>query len=95
MCTFFSFRLCLLHRFLSIPFPSPLLASQAFQIISPDKELKDNLVKRTIVVDGSKLNVNFGSVSARMMRIAVNAFLENLDLVVTAMYDLAEYCQEE
>jgi Transcription factor Pcc1 len=45
-------------------------------------------------VDGTNLKVEFACVTARMTRIAVNAFMESLDLVVTAMRDLGEYCAE-
>lgn len=83
--------LCLnLLRSLYIPFPSPLLASQALQILSPDKELKEDLVKRTLSVEGAQLQVGFECVSARMARVAVNSFLESVELVVTAMSELGE-----
>ena len=75
---------------MQIPFPTSLLASQALEILSPDKELKEDQVNRTLSVEGNHLNVHFACVSARMTRIAVNAFFESLDLVVTAMRDLGE-----
>ena len=75
---------------LIIPFPSPLLASQALQILSPDKELKENLVKRVLSVDGTELHADFECVSARMARISVNSFLENVDLVLSSMAELGE-----
>jgi EKC/KEOPS complex subunit PCC1/LAGE3 len=79
-----------LLRFLSVPFPSPLLASQALQILSPDKELKEDRVRRKLSVEGSDLHVNFECVSARMTRIAANSFLESMDLVVSSMAELGE-----
>jgi len=75
---------------LKIPFPSPVLASQALQILSPDKELREDQVKRTLSIDGTDLRVKFECVSARMARVSVNAFLENLDLVVSSMSELGE-----
>lgn len=75
---------------LSIPFPSPLLASQALQILSPDKELKENQVKRTLSAEGKTLLAEFECVSARMARISVNAFLESMDLVLASMGELGE-----
>src|SRR5947207_193691 len=75
---------------LSIPFPTPLLASQALQILSPDKELKEHLVKRTLFTEGKTLVAEFECVSARMARISVNAFLESVDLVLTSMGELGE-----
>src|SRR5205814_5887725 len=75
---------------LSIPFPTPLLASQALQILSPDKELKEHLVKRTLFTEGKTLVAEFECVSARMARISVNAFLESVDLVLTSMGEFGE-----
>ena len=77
-------------RTLNIPFPTPLHASQALQILSPDKELKENLVKRTLSAEGKTLVVEFECVSARMARVSVNAFLESVDLVLTSMGELGE-----
>jgi EKC/KEOPS complex subunit PCC1/LAGE3 len=85
----------LTSRSLSIPFPSPLLASQALQILSPDKELKEDLVRRTLSVEQSELHVEFECVSARMTRIAVNAFLESVELVLNSMAELGEYVDAE
>jgi hypothetical protein len=67
------------------------LASQALQILSPDKELKEDLVQRTLSVKGSELHVQFQCVSARMARIATNAFLESVELVLNSMGELGEY----
>ena len=75
---------------LRIPFPTPLLASQALQILSPDKELKEELVTRTLSVEGKELCAQFDCVSARMARVAVNGFLENVDLVISSMAELGE-----
>jgi len=75
---------------LRIPFPTPLLASQALQILSPDKELKEQLVARTLAVEGKELCIQFDCVSARMARVAVNSFLESVDLVVSSMAELGE-----
>jgi len=75
---------------LEIPFPTALLASQALQILSPDKELKEDLVRRTLFAEGTQLHANFECVSARMARVAVNSFLESVDLVVSAMGELGE-----
>lgn len=77
-------------RFLKIPFPSHVYASQALQILSPDKELKEQLVTRTLSVEGTELHTQFDCVSARMARVAVNSFLESVDLVVTSMAELGE-----
>jgi EKC/KEOPS complex subunit PCC1/LAGE3 len=64
------------------------------QVLSPDKELKEDLVKRTMSVEGKNLKVDFLCISARMTRIAVNGFLESLDLVVTSMGELGDIYNE-
>jgi len=66
------------------------LASQALQILSPDKELKQDQVNKTLSVEGEELLVDFECVSARMARLAVNSFFESLDLVVSSMSALGE-----
>jgi EKC/KEOPS complex subunit PCC1/LAGE3 len=68
-----------------------VLASQALQILSPDKELKEDLVKRTLSVEGNELHADFECVSARMARVSVNSFLENAELVVSSMGELGEF----
>jgi EKC/KEOPS complex subunit PCC1/LAGE3 len=85
----------LTSRSLSIPFPTPLLASQALQILSPDKELKEDQVRRMLSVEQLELRVKFECVSARMTRIAVNAFLESVELVLSSMAELGEYVDAE
>jgi len=84
------FLLNLLFSSLKIPFPTPLLASQAFQILSPDKELKENLVAKTLSVEGAELHATFECVSARTARVSVNFFLESVDLVLNSMAELGE-----
>jgi EKC/KEOPS complex subunit PCC1/LAGE3 len=86
---FFSSKFTL-FRFLSVPFPTPLLASQACQILSTDKELKEDLVRRVLSVEGNELRVEFECASARMTRVAVNSFLESVELVVSSMAELGE-----
>jgi EKC/KEOPS complex subunit PCC1/LAGE3 len=73
---------------LVIPFPTPLLASQGLEILSPDKELKEDFVTRELYVEGTDLRAEFECVSARMARISVNAFLEGVDLVLSSMGEL-------
>ncbi|CAG9114294.1 unnamed protein product [Plutella xylostella] len=67
---------------LTIPFPSDETASLARDVLSVDKELKGNLLKKTISVDGSNLIVEFYSADLKLLRVASNAFLKNIVLVV-------------
>jgi hypothetical protein len=41
-------------------------------------------------VEGTELHAHFDCVSARMARVAVNSFLENVELVVSSMGELGE-----
>jgi hypothetical protein len=47
-------------------------------------------VTRTLSVEEKDLCAQFDCVSARMARVAVNSFLENVDLVVGSMAELGE-----
>lgn len=80
--------ICANQRNLTIPFPTPLLASQALQVLRPDKELKEDQVKKSLSVEGSVLHVDFECVSARMARLATNSFLDSMELVVSSMADI-------
>ncbi|KAI9306798.1 CTAG/Pcc1 family [Cunninghamella echinulata] len=70
---------------LSIPFPSSKLAEIAMKVISVDKELKTDQVQRKIECDDNILKVHFDSVSARMLRVSSNSFLEMLLMVTKTM----------
>ncbi|KAI8089015.1 CTAG/Pcc1 family [Halteromyces radiatus] len=70
---------------LEIPFPSSRLASIAMRVLAVDKELKTDQVKRTIQCDDALLKVHFESVSAKMLRVSSNSFLEMLLMVTRTM----------
>ncbi|GAB1310074.1 hypothetical protein MFIFM68171_00284 [Madurella fahalii] len=81
---------------LDIPFPDARLASVALQAIKVDKELS-SLVKRelsavAVAVDGaadqSVLRVEYKAATNRMLRVAVNSFLDSLALVLEVMEEL-------
>ncbi|CDH49931.1 hypothetical protein RO3G_16398 [Lichtheimia corymbifera JMRC:FSU:9682] len=75
---------------LKIPFPTNRLANIAEQVLGVDKELKTDQVKRTTIVNDNILEARFECVSARMMRVSVNSYLEMLSMVTRTMdqYDV-------
>ncbi|KAK4116890.1 Pcc1-domain-containing protein [Canariomyces notabilis] len=79
---------------LDIPFPDARLASVALNAIRVDKELS-LLVKRDLSVipadgssDQSVLRVEYKAATNRMLRVAVNSFLDSLALVLEVMEEL-------
>ncbi|KAH7386030.1 transcription factor Pcc1-domain-containing protein [Pyrenochaeta sp. MPI-SDFR-AT-0127] len=82
---------------LHIPFPSAHLASIAQRAISVDTELSP-LVRRSFAVvtppespnssEQSVLQVNYAATTNRMLRVAVNGFIESVGVVIGVMKDL-------
>ncbi|KXX80132.1 EKC/KEOPS complex subunit LAGE3 [Madurella mycetomatis] len=79
---------------LDVPFPDTRLAAIALQSIKVDKELS-SLVKRELSVvaadeptDQSVLRVEYKAATNRMLRVAVNSFLDSLALVLEVMEEL-------
>jgi EKC/KEOPS complex subunit PCC1/LAGE3 len=82
------------HSTLSIPFPSTHLASTAQRALSVDAELSP-LVRRSIQLASnpeasgdSILQVNYAATTNRMLRVAVNGFIESVGVVIGVMKDL-------
>ena len=87
-------RLQLHRRTLDVPFPDARLASVALQALRVDKELS-SLVKRELSVVSTKgtsdptvLRVDYQAATNRMLRVAVNSFLESLALVLEVQEEL-------
>jgi EKC/KEOPS complex subunit PCC1/LAGE3 len=51
-------------------------------VIEVDAELQPHAVKRELSVHGDVLTATFQTLTARLARLTVNAFLENIELVV-------------
>lgn len=87
------------HRVLDIPFPDARLASVALRALRVDKELSP-LVKRELSVAAAAdtasltpehetlLRVRYCASTNRMLRVAVNSFLDSLALVLEVMAEL-------
>jgi len=75
---------------LDIPFPDARLASAAHRALRVDKELSQ-LVRRSFSVredEGTVLRVLYEATTNRMLRVAVNSFMDSLALVVEVMEHL-------
>ncbi|KAF9525651.1 CTAG/Pcc1 family [Crepidotus variabilis] len=73
-----------------IPFASAEHASIAKRVIEVDAELNPHAVKREISVQEDKLIVTFHTLTIRLARLTMNAFLENVDLVVRTIEHFGE-----
>jgi len=62
----------------------------AKQTIEVDAELQPQAVKRTITVDNDVLVATFQTLTIRLSRLTLNAFLENVDLVVRTLEEFGE-----
>ncbi|KAI0199103.1 Pcc1-domain-containing protein [Astrocystis sublimbata] len=82
---------------LEAPFPTVRLASTALRALQVDKELSP-LVSRTFALVATEdaadvvnvLRVEYKATTNRMLRVAVNAFMESLGLVIEVMGELDE-----
>ncbi|OAA73252.1 Transcription factor Pcc1 [Cordyceps fumosorosea ARSEF 2679] len=77
---------------LQVPFPTDRLASTALRAIEVDPELSP-LVRRHLALapaDPRVLRVDYRAATNRMLRVAVNSFMDSLGLVVEVMEQLDE-----
>ncbi|CAH0026574.1 unnamed protein product [Clonostachys rhizophaga] len=80
---------------INVPFPSERLASTALRTLQVDKELSP-LVRRHLSVitpsddsgEGRLLKTEYEAATNRMLRVAVNSFMESLKLVLEVMEHL-------
>ncbi|KAH6651118.1 transcription factor Pcc1-domain-containing protein [Chaetomium tenue] len=79
---------------LDVPFPNARLVSVALQALRVDKELS-SLVKRNlsaVATEGSSdptvLRIEYKAATNRMLRVAVNSFLDSLALVLEVQEEL-------
>lgn len=68
-----------------IPFLSESHARIALNVIEVDKERQPDAVKRSLAVEGKELVAIFDTLTVRLARIVVNAYLENVHLVVRTL----------
>ncbi|KAJ7067034.1 CTAG/Pcc1 family [Mycena amicta] len=77
-----------------IPFASPKHASIAMQAIQVDPELQPHAVKRTLALENEFLVATFETLTVRLARLTVNAFLENVDLVVRTIQQFGDRAEQ-
>lgn len=68
-----------------IPFTSPEHAKIAMDVISVDKELQAHAVKRDLSLDGDELVATFKTLTVRLARLTLNAYLENVELIIRTL----------
>ncbi|KAI1110516.1 transcription factor Pcc1-domain-containing protein [Nemania sp. NC0429] len=84
---------------IDVPFPTARLASTALQALQVDKELSP-LVSRAFALAPSQnteastglivLRTEYKATTNRMLRVAVNSFMESLNLIIEVMAELDE-----
>ncbi|KAI1173634.1 transcription factor Pcc1-domain-containing protein [Nemania sp. FL0916] len=85
---------------IEVPFPTSRLASTALQALQVDKELSP-LVSRAFSlassqdasgddIDSCILRTEYKATTNRMLRVAVNSFMESLSLIIEVMSELDE-----
>ncbi|KAI0783668.1 transcription factor Pcc1-domain-containing protein [Abortiporus biennis] len=73
-----------------IPFAFEKHASIARQVIEVDKELQPQAVRRSLQVENNFLVATFTTLTVRLTRLVINAFLENVDLVVRTIAEFSD-----
>ncbi|TFY67186.1 hypothetical protein EVG20_g4033 [Dentipellis fragilis] len=73
-----------------IPFANAKHAAIAKQVIEVDHELNPDAVKRVLTVEDEFLVATFSTLTVRLARLVLNAFLENVDLVVRTISEFGE-----
>lgn len=73
-----------------IPFPNHELAVIAKSALEPDTEIKAAQVQKAFTIDGVNLIVCFEADSARMARVSLQAFFDNIEVIVRAMDELKD-----
>ncbi|KAI1331603.1 Pcc1-domain-containing protein [Xylariaceae sp. FL0255] len=84
---------------IEVPFPTSRLSSTALKALQVDKELSP-LVSRAFSLgvsdpntadpDLNLLRVEYKATTNRMLRVAVNSFMESLNLIIEVMEELDE-----
>jgi len=70
-----------------VPLPTARLATIALRAIEVDKELSP-LVHRSFTRSEAILRTEYKATTNRMLRVAVNGFMESVGVVIAAMEDL-------
>jgi len=71
----------------SIPCLSEEHARIVKQAIEVDRELQPHAVKRTLQVEGATVITKISTLTVRLARLSLNAYLENVDLIVRTLQE--------
>ncbi|KAG4101365.1 transcription factor Pcc1 [Neocallimastix lanati (nom. inval.)] len=75
---------------IKISFPEDKYAEIASRTLNVDKELKEDIIKRTITTDKNILIINFESTNAKSLRTSTQNLMELLHLITKTMNDFKE-----
>ncbi|KAL7848195.1 hypothetical protein AOLI_G00229130 [Acnodon oligacanthus] len=79
---------------LEVPFPSQREASIAVQSLFPDREPRKGGITKTLSVSANILSVKWTAEEARILRVSVGSFLDNLALVMETMDAFGQIIQQ-
>lgn len=79
---------------IAIPFPTAKEADIAYNSIRVDKDPKKGGVTKTLSLKDNSLHAHFEASSARMLRVAVNGFMDLVILVTQTMEQFGPPIQE-
>ncbi|XP_077479124.1 L antigen family member 3-like [Stigmatopora argus] len=74
-----------LHFSLNVPFPSVREATIALRSLGADRQPRRSSTHHQLELHGTVLTARWSADIARTLRVAVNSFLEHLDLVLETM----------
>jgi tRNA threonylcarbamoyladenosine modification (KEOPS) complex Pcc1 subunit len=80
---------------IEIPFPTKRLAEIAYHVLRVDTEPKRSGVKKEISFDDNILKVQFSAQLARQLRVAINGFFENINLIAETIEFVGEPVSSE
>jgi EKC/KEOPS complex subunit PCC1/LAGE3 len=78
----------LYDRSINVPFEDERQAEVAYKSLNPDPELRPDQLARDLNRNGNMLEVKFKAVSDRTLRVGVNSFMDNLNVVVECLDEL-------
>ncbi|KAJ1094821.1 hypothetical protein NDU88_000006 [Pleurodeles waltl] len=67
---------------LDVPFPSHMEAQIARNSLAPDREPRKGGISKELLVTDNILHVRWKAAEARILRVSINSFLDNLSLVL-------------
>jgi len=69
-------------------------ANIARNVIGVDRELQAHAVKREMAVEGDELVATFKTLTVRLTRLTLNAFLENVELIIRTLEEFGADAEE-